>query len=132
MSHGRSRRPHRSLSVGPIVGRVRRRDQFFVDTVEALVEHLRDIAPAELENIHVIIQAMPDQPATLPGIARWRVDKTTHTVHLFRLPIERLGGPHIHDPWQRRMAIESVVIRAIAELIEWDPWRLAHGGHGFH
>lgn len=118
--------------MGPLLGVTRRRDQFFVDTVEALVEHLRDIAPAELDGIHVMVSAMPDQPSHLPGIARWRVDKARKTVHLFRLPIERLGGQHIHDPWQRRMAIESTVIRAIAELIDWDPWRLAHGGHGFH
>lgn len=97
----------------------------------ALIEHLRDIAPAELDDVTVKIAAMPTQPDSVPGIARWRVDKAAKEVTLFRLPIERLSGGHPNDPWQRRLSIESVVIRAVAELIDWDPWRLAHGGHGF-
>ncbi len=131
MSHGRIRRPGRSPVLGPLISPRRRRSDFFTDTVLALIEHLRDIAPAELEDITVQIRAMPSQPDSVPGIARWWVDKETHTVTVYRLPIERLSGGQSDDPWQRRIAIEAVVIRAVAELIDWDPWRLAHGGHGF-
>ena len=131
MSHGRMRRPGRSLVWGPLIAPRRRRSDFFTDTVLALIEHLRDIAPEEIDGISVTITAMPHQPPSTPGIARWRVDKEKREVTLFRLPIERLSGGQPDDPWQRRLAIESVVIRAVAELIDWDPWRLAHGGHGF-
>jgi hypothetical protein len=131
VSHGRIRRPGRSAVTGPLIAPRRRRSDFFTDTVFALVEHLRDIAPAEIEGMTVTIQAMPSQPDSVPGIARWRVDKDKRHVTLFRLPIERLSGGQSEDPWQRRIAIEAVVIRAVAELIDWDPWRLAHGGHGF-
>ena len=131
MSHGRIRRPGRSDALGPLIAPGRRRSDFFTDTVLALIEHLRDIAPAELDGIRVSIEAMPSQPDSVPGIARWRVDKDARSVTLFRLPIERLSGGQPDDPWQRRIAIEAVAIRAIAELIDWDPWRLAHGGHGF-
>lgn len=131
MSHGRIRRPGRSSVLGPLISPRRHRSDFFSDTVLSLIEHLRDIAPAEIEGITVTIQAMPSQPDAVPGIARWRVNKDTRDVTLFRLPIERLSGGQPEDPWQRRLAIESVVIRAVAELIDWDPWRLAHGGHGF-
>jgi hypothetical protein len=131
VSHGRFRRPGRSLVLGPLMSPGRRRSDFFTDTVLSLIEHLRDIAPAEMEGITVTIHAMPSHPDQGPGIARWRVDKDAREVILFRLPIERLSGGQPEDPWQRRIAIESVVIRAVAELIDWDPWRLAHGGHGF-
>jgi hypothetical protein len=131
VSHGRIRRPGRSSILGPLLSPRRQRSDFFADTVLALIEHLRDIAPAEMEGLKVSIQAMPSQPESVPGIARWRVDKTSREVTLFRLPIERLSGGQPEDPWQRRVAIEAVVIRAVAELIDWDPWRLAHGGHGF-
>lgn len=131
MSHGRIRRPGRSPVLGPLISPRRRRSDFFTDTVLSLIEHLRDIAPADIEGITVKIQAMPGQPDSVQGIARWRVDKDKREVTLFRLPIERLSGGQSDDPWQRRVAIEAVVIRAVAELIDWDPWRLAHGGHGF-
>jgi hypothetical protein len=131
VSHGRTKRPGRSAVVGPVLAGRRRRSDFFNDTVLALIEHLRDIAPQEIEGITVSIQAMPNRNDRSPGIARWEVDKKNRRVTLFRLPIERLSGGQSPDPWQRRLLIESVVIRAVAELIDWDPWRLAHGGHGF-
>jgi len=131
VSHGRTRRRGRSTVTGPLLALRRSRADFFTETVLALVDHLRDIAPEEIDGITVGVMAMPHQPDDLPGIARWVVDKENKQVTLFRLPIERLSGGQSDDPWQRRLAIESVVIRAIAELIDWDPWRLAHGGHGF-
>ncbi len=131
MSHRPTRRPGRSPVLGPRLSSRRARSDFFNETVLSLVEHLRDIAPEEIEGITVKILAMPLQPDQVPGIARWQVDKAKRQVTLFRLPIERLGPPHTDDPWAKRLTIESIVIRAIAELIDWDPWRLAHGGHGF-
>lgn len=131
MSHGRSRRPGRSAAIGPLLGSQRHREDFFNDTVLALIHHLREIAPEDIDGITVTIEAMPAQPDSTPGIARWSVNRKTKQVTLFRLPIERLSGGQSDDPWQRRLAIESVVIRAVADLIDWDPWRLAHGGHGF-
>lgn len=94
------------------------------------MEHLKRVAPDELRDASVVIHPMPDQPDSVPGVARWRVDKNTHTVHLFRLPIERLGHHHPGDRWHERMVVESIVIRAVAELIGWDPWRLTPGRSG--
>jgi hypothetical protein len=131
VSHGRIRRPGRFCVLGPLIAPRRRRADFFNDTVLALIDHLRDIAPKEIDGLTVTIQAMPNEADTTPSIARWRVDKKKREVTLFRLPIERLSGGQSEDPWQRRLAIEAIVIRAVAELIDWDPWRLAHGGHGF-
>ena len=131
MSPRRARRPGRSAVAGPLLAPKRHRSDFFNETVLSLVDHLKDIAPDEIDDITVTISAMPTQPDESPGISRWSVDRANRHVTLFRLPIERLTGTQSDDPWQRRLAIESVVIRAIAELIDWDPWRLAHGGHGF-
>lgn len=94
------------------------------------MEHLKRVAPDELRDASVVIHPMPDQPDSVPGVARWRVDKNAHTVHLFRLPIERLGHHHPGDRWHERMVVESIVIRAVAELIGWDPWRLTPGRSG--
>jgi hypothetical protein len=110
---------------------MRRRSDFFTDTGLALMDHLRDIAPKEIDGITVTISAMSTPPSNSLGIPRWSINKGARQVTLFRLPIERLSGSPSDDPWQKRLAIESVVIRAVAELIDWDPWRLAHGGHGF-
>lgn len=127
MSHGRTRRPHRSVTVGPLVAARRQRSHLFVDTVEAIVDYLRKITGDELEGVSITIQAMPDQPKTVPGVARWQVDRAAKTIRLFRIPIERLGHHHPGDRWYERMVIESVVIRAVAEYLGTDPWRLTPG-----
>ena len=127
MLHGRSRRPGRSLVAGPQLAARQSRSRAFREIVDSIVDHVTRIAPEEMAAVTVAIAAMPDQPSELHGVARWRVDKATKTVWLFRIPIERLGHHHPGDPWHERMAVESVVIRAIAELIGWDPWRLAPG-----
>jgi hypothetical protein len=124
---GRARRPGRSLAVGPLLAPRRRRSDAFIDIVEAMMDHLKKVAPEQLQETILVIHAMPDQPSTLPGVARWRVDKAANTVHLFRLPIERLGHHHPEDRWFERMVVESVVIRAVAELTGMDPWQLAPG-----
>lgn len=125
--HGRTRRAHRSVVVGPRIARKRRRQDGFVDTVEAMMDHLRKMAPEELKDTTVTIHPMPDRAATSDTVPRWRVDTTTNTIHLFRLPIERLGHHHPEDRWYERMVVESAVIKAAAELIGWDPWQLTPG-----
>lgn len=127
MLHGRVRRPGRSPVEGPQLATRRSRARGFREIVDSIVDHVTRIAPEEMANVTVSITAMPDQPSALPGVARWRIDKASKSVWLFRIPIERLGHHHPGDPWHERMVIESVVIRAIAELIGVDPWRLAPG-----
>ena len=92
-----------------------------------MLEYLKKIAPHELDGVTVTIHAMPDQPSTMPEVARYQVDKNAKTIKLFRIPIERLGHHHPGDRWYERMVIESVVIKAVAELIGTDPWRLMPG-----
>ena len=116
-SHGRSRRPGRSLVVGPVVASRHRRSDYFIEAVEAMMGHLRKLAPDELRDTRIVIHAMPDRPQLRGGVPRWRVDKSRNTVHVFRLPIERMGHHHPGARWYERMVIDSVVIRAVAELI---------------
>lgn len=127
MLHGRSRRGLRSLVSGPIVSAKRKRSQGFSDTVEAMVDYLKKLAPDELDGLTVVIHAMPDQPLGVRGVSRYHVDKKTKTIRFFRIPIERLGHHHPGDRWYERMVVESVVIKAVAELIGVDPWRLMPG-----
>jgi hypothetical protein len=43
---------------------------------------------------------------------------------LYRVPIQRMSKLHKDDPLHRQMMIESVVFRAVAELLGKDPWDL--------
>ena len=58
------------------------------------------------------------------AIPRWQVLREQKRIILYRVPIERLGHPHIDDDLHRRMMIEGAVFRAAAEYLDRDPWDL--------
>ena len=64
-------------------------------------------------------------PYLLEGedVRRWNSKKSTMTITLYRIPIERFGKKRIPDP---RIHIEQAVISAAASLIDRDPWELIH------
>ena len=64
-------------------------------------------------------------PYLLEGedVSRWNAKKSTMTITLYRIPIERFGKKRIPDP---RIHIEQAVISAAASLIDRDPWELIH------
>jgi hypothetical protein len=66
-----------------------------------------------------------DVPPLAPGekLRRYSANKSTMTITLYRIPIERLGKRRLQDP---RMQIEQAVVSAAAELIDKDPWELIH------
>lgn len=93
--------------------------------MQSTAEYLVDLWPAELANLQLDVAPMPDQPSTVKGVARWRVEPERHRVVLFRIPIERMSRLHREDDWHRRLMVESCVFRAVGELIGKDPWELA-------
>lgn len=126
---GRGRDRHgrglRSAVTGPELPPLRTRLEFFDDCVAEAIEYLRGLWPAELARLHVQVAEAPPAAPEQGGVARWRIDRRTATVVLFRLPIERLAQLHRDDEWHRRSYIESCVFRAVAELLGRDPWDIA-------
>jgi hypothetical protein len=125
---GRTRSRHgrdlRSSVAGPHLPPLRTRLDTFDMTVASTAEYLRSLWPNELANVSFEVAAMPFGSFGSPDhVDRWAVTKSR--VILFRLPIERMAHLHRDDEVHRRLAIESCVFRAVAELLGKDPWDLA-------
>ena len=96
----------------------------FEQTVASTAEYLRSVWPNELATVSFEIATMPREGVGSPDhVDRWAVSK--NRVVMFRLPIERMSRLHQDDEVHRRLAIESCVFRAVAELLGKDPWDLA-------
>jgi hypothetical protein len=119
--HGRDLR---SSAAGPHLPFLRSRIDLFDMTVASTAEYLRSVWPNELANVSFEVAPMPfGQFGSPDHVDRWSVSK--HRVILFRLPIERMSHLHRDDEVHKRLAIESCVFRAVAELLGKDPWDLA-------
>ena len=103
---------------------LRTRAEAFESTVASTAEYLRDIWPDELDGVRFEVAGLPSGQGER-GVDRWRALRDERRVILFRLPIERLAKLHRADELHRRMLIESCVFRAVAELLDKDPWELA-------
>ena len=90
--------------------------------VQETCEFLQDSYPQELSDLKWRIE---DVPAIVDGepVKRWNAAKSSMTITLYRIPIERFGRQRLPDP---RMHIEHAVISAAAALIDKDPWELMH------
>ena len=77
------------------------------------------------EELGVLKFRIEEVPYLLEGedVRRWNAKKSTMTITLYRIPIERFGKKRIPDP---RIHIEQAVISAAASLIDRDPWELIH------
>jgi hypothetical protein len=95
---------------------------FFESVVQETCEYLQESYPKEFETLKWRIE---DVPAIVDGepVKRFSVNKTSMTITLYRIPIERFGRQRLPDP---RMHIEHAVISAAASLIDKDPWELMH------
>lgn len=119
--HGRGMRgpvtgPHLPIMRGRV-------DTFFV-TVAHTVDYLRGLWPQELANVHFDVAATPPRTEMQGIVERWKVDHERRRVVLYRIPIQRMSRLHVEDDLHRQMMIESVVFRAVAELLGKEPWDL--------
>ncbi|MFB2557332.1 metallopeptidase family protein [Herbiconiux liangxiaofengii] len=119
--HGRDLR---SSVAGPHLPFLRSRIDLFDQTVASTAEYLRSVWPNELADVRFEVATMPFGRFGSPDhVDRWAV--APNRVIMFRLPIERMSRLHEDDEVHRRLAIESCVFRAVAELLGKDPWDLA-------
>jgi hypothetical protein len=132
LQRGRGRDRHgrgiRSSATGPYLPPRRTRIDFFDMTISTTVEYLRGLWPDELGGVSFEVAAAPSGAAS--AVDRWWVSVPEQRVVFFRVPIQRLSRLHRNDEFHRRMAIESCVFRAVAELLGKDPWDIAP--EGFH
>lgn len=124
---GRSRhgRGFRSSVTGPdlapIITRAEQFDRIVADTAHYLVERW----PDELEGVVFQVADMPATAALPTEMPRWLVEHRPPRVTLYRIPVERVTHLPEKDDLDRRIIVETAVFRAVAELIDKDPWDLA-------
>jgi len=98
------------------------RGGFFQQVVSDTCEYLRETFSEELGDLKWRIEEVPYLQDG-EEVRRWSAKKSTMTITLYRIPIERFGKKRIPDP---RIHIEQAVISAAASLIDKDPWELIH------
>lgn len=120
--HGRG---IRGPVTGPQLPPLRSRVDMFDAAVASTAEYLKDLWPEELSGVVFEVAAMPAKLGDSPAVDRWHIEMEKRRVILYRLPIERLSRLHSYDDMHKRMMVESCVFRAVAELLDKDPWDLA-------
>lgn len=96
------------------------RTDFFNLVVEQTCSYLRGTFP-ELEELNWRIEEVPNLTEG-DSLSRYSIRRSTMTIVLYRIPIERLA----HKGADSRAQIEQSVLSAAAELIDKDPWELIH------
>lgn len=96
----------------------------FEQIVAATCDYLRAAWPDELELLNWRVADTPPIEGTEPIVRRYSIRKSTMTITIYRVPIERLGHHRRPDALHERMHIEEYVFAAVAELIGKDPWEL--------
>jgi hypothetical protein len=124
--HGRGLRGSliRSVHRGP------KRPTTLVSIVAGAVEYLKSEFPNELGSLKWRVSDNPPVQVIdgVERVRRWTNDSATMTIHIYRLPIERLGHVRRTDAAHERMHIEEYVFSAAADLIGKEPWELLPGG----
>ncbi len=115
----------RNVVTGPYLAPLTTRIILFESTVASMAEYLTDLWPDELADVRFDVAGLPAGRVSDEGVDRWQVDRANRRVVLYRVPIERLTRFHIRDEYHLILAIESCVVRAVAELLGKDPWDLA-------
>ena len=98
------------------------RGGFFQQVVSDTCEYLRETFSEELADLKWRIEEVPYLQEG-EEVRRWSAKRSTMTITLYRIPIERFGKKRIPDP---RIHIEQAVISAAASLIDKEPWELIH------
>jgi hypothetical protein len=98
------------------------RGSFFQQVVSDTCSYLQESFPDELGSLNWRIEEVPLLKEG-EEVRRFSAKKSTMTITLYRIPIERFGKKRIPDP---RIHIEQAVISAAASLIDKDPWELIH------
>ena len=100
------------------------RSHGFEQYVETAIEYLKGIWSEDLEDLTWKVLDAPPIFDYTTEIPRWRVDRETNLVVIYRIPTERFGAHSRQGAIEERLKVEEQVFEAIAELLDIDPWDL--------
>ncbi len=120
--HGRGLR---SSVAGPHLPMLRTREGDFELIVSTTAAYLRGLWPDELAGVRFEVAQAPAEAIHDDHVDRWKVHHDSRRIVLYRLPIVRFAHAEDVDELHERMLIESCVFRAVADLLDTDPWDLA-------
>jgi hypothetical protein len=100
------------------------RSHGFEQYVETAVEYLKGIWEEDLAGLSWKVLDAPSISEYTSEVPRWRVDRETNTVVIYRIPTERFGTHSRQGAIEERLKVEEQVFEAIAELLDIDPWDL--------
>ena len=100
------------------------RSHGFEQYVETAVEYLKGIWEEDLAELKWQVLDSPPIAGYATEVPRWRVDRDTSTVVIYRIPTERFGTHSRQGVIEERLKVEEQVFEAIADLLDIDPWEL--------
>ena len=100
------------------------RSHGFEQYVETAVEYLKGTWEEDLAGLSWKVLDAPSISEYTSEVPRWRVDRETNTVVIYRIPTERFGTHSRQGAIEERLKVEEQVFEAIAELLDIDPWDL--------
>lgn len=121
------RRELRSSVTGPALANPQSRVAFFDRVARSTVDYLQSVFEAELRDVRIEFCSVPTNFTEDQGPSLYRVSQADKSILLYRVPIQRARGLHVDDELHRRMFIEHVVFRAVAEYLGREPWELLPG-----
>ncbi|MDR6904618.1 hypothetical protein J2X63_000304 [Agromyces sp. 3263] len=121
--HGRGMR---SAVTGPHLEPIRTRLDEFDFTIATTAAYLRGLWP-ELEGVVFEVAQGPAEAIHGDHVDRWKVAHDERRITFYRLPIVRFLRLQEGEDREEKLLIESCVFRAVAELLDKDPWELAPG-----
>lgn len=101
------------------------RNAFFVDVAREVINYLCDVQPERMAGVRVDMGLLPSGELADGQPRLWSAIRAEKRVVVYRIPIERMTKLHRDDPWHRRNNIETVIIDAIADLLDIDPFEFA-------
>lgn len=122
-----TRRAIRSSVTGPALDNPNSRLAFFDRVARSTVDYLQSIFADELRDVRIEFCSVPTNFTPDEGPGLYRVSQADRSILLYRIPIQRARGLHMDDELHRRMFIEHVVFRAVAEYLGREPWELLPG-----
>jgi hypothetical protein len=129
VARGRGRSRHgrggRSSVTGPELAPIVTRAETFDRVVGDTAHYLVELWPDELRDVVFQVADMPSDDVVPSSLPRWRIERAQRRVTIYRIPVERVTRMPEKDDLDRRIIVETAVFRAVAELLDKDPWDLA-------
>ncbi|MHA3682913.1 metallopeptidase family protein [Leucobacter sp. HY1910] len=127
VSRRHERRPIRSSITGPTLPNPHSRFNRFEADARGAVHLLQSHFPEELRGVRIGFQTAPGQKGESKFPLLYSIDRSTSTIMMFRMPIQRARGLHVNDDEHRRYFVQHCVYQAVCEYLGREPWELLPG-----